>query len=92
MKVAIIGKDSYIGNAIQEYILKEYQYDVVQFDVQNCPIESFDFSDVDTVVHVAAIVHRPDVEDYSVYKKVNTDLPYNTAILAKKQGVKHFVS
>ena len=57
--VAIIGKDSYIGNHIACF-LKEKDMSVVEVVALENKWTEFDFSSVDTVIHVAAIVHRKD--------------------------------
>ena len=50
-----------------------------------------DFNGYDVIINFAAIVHQPKVNDESLYKKVNTELPIYLAKQAKKGGVKHFV-
>lgn len=91
MKIAIIGKDSYIGNAIDKYLSDNYSHKVDQLDVQHNPVDTFDFSGYEAIIHVAAIVHRTDIQDYSVYRKVNVELPVMVAQKAKSQGVKHMI-
>lgn len=92
MKILIVGKGSYIGNHIQSWIEEhENHVEVVQLDAQTDEWKSFDYSRFDAVVQVAGIVHRPDVKDWNLYKRVNTDLPVAIASKAKEQGVKQFV-
>ena len=90
MKVLIIGKNSYIGNHIDEWLTK-MGWDVTQLDVLTDEWKSYDYSFYDSVVHVAGIVHRPDCKDWELYKKVNTDMPIEIATIAKKQGVKQYI-
>ena len=54
--------------------------------------KEIDFSQYDSIVHVAAIVHN-DAKDASeeLFTKVNTDLPVSIAKTAKENGVKQFV-
>ena len=66
-------------------------YEVEQIDVQHLTLDCLDFSHYDTIIHVAAIVHRSDIDDYSVYHKVNVELPLTVAERAKNQGVKHMI-
>lgn len=94
IKVLITGKDSHIGNKMQTWIEEHNPngiFTVTQLDVVTDEWKSFDFSTVDVIVHVAAIVHRPDLKDWTLYKRVNADLPYEIAIRAKNAGVKQFV-
>lgn len=74
MKALIIGKNSYIGNHIDEWISAK-GWDVEQLDVLTPEWMTFDYSPYDTIIHVAGIVHRPDCKDWNLYKSVNTDMP-----------------
>ena len=47
-------------------------------------ITSEDLIDIGIVINFAAIVHQPDLNDDSLYKKVNTDLPIHLANEARK--------
>lgn len=89
-KVLIIGKDSYIGNHIDKW-LSSNGFQVHQLDVLEVGWEDYDYSPFDAIVHVAGIVHRPDCQDWDLYKRVNTDMPISIASMAKKQGVKQYV-
>lgn len=83
MKICIVGKDSYIGNHIDEW-LTTHGHDVFQLDVLNNDWESFDYSNFDVVIHVAGIVHRPNCNDAELYKRVNTYMPIRIAQSFKK--------
>ena len=78
MNVLIIGKDSYIGNHIDEWLTKA-GHKVTQLDVLNEDWKVYDYSPYDAIVHVAGIVHRPDCKDWNLYKSVNTDMPIGIA-------------
>lgn len=90
MNVLIIGKDSYIGNHIDEWLSK-YGWSVTQLDAITDEWKSYDYSPYDAIVHVAGIVHRPDCKDWELYKKVNAEMPVAIAKMAKEQGVKQYV-
>ena len=90
MKVLIIGKDSYIGNHIDEWLSK-HGHQVKQLDVLNDEWKTYDYSLYDAIVHVAGIVHQPNCQDWDLYKSVNTDMPIAIATIAKEQGVKQYV-
>lgn len=90
MKVLIIGKDSYIGNHIDEW-LSSRGMAVSQLDVLTDVWKTFDYSPYGAIVHVAGIVHRPDCKDWELYKRVNTDMPVAIASMAKAQGVNQYV-
>ena len=90
MNILIIGKNSYIGNHIDEWLVKS-GHTVTQLDVLANAWMSFDYSAFDAIVHVAGIVHRPDCNDWELYKRVNADMPLEIAQKAKSQGVKQYI-
>lgn len=90
MKILIIGKNSYIGNHIDDWLTKR-GHEVTQLDVLTDEWKLFDYSPYEAIVHVAGIVHRPDCNDWELYKRVNTDMPIAIATMAKKAGVKQYV-
>ncbi|MCM1516378.1 MAG: NAD-dependent epimerase/dehydratase family protein [Paraprevotella sp.] len=90
MKILIIGKNSYIGNHIDEWLTRN-GHKVEQLDVLTEEWKAYDYSPYDAIVHVAGIVHRPDCKDWNLYKSVNTDMPVAIATKAKKQGVRSYM-
>lgn len=88
MKICIIGKNSYIGNHIDEWLTR-HGHEVYQLDVLNQDWETFNYSLYDVVIQVAGIVHRPDCTDAELYKRVNTDMPVKIARLFKKDISAH---
>lgn len=93
VRILITGKNSYIGNSIQNWLLVKphSKFIIEQLDVQSEDWKQFDYSSYDVIIHVAGIVHRKDITDAAIYKNVNIDLPYEIARLAKSQGVKQFI-
>ena len=91
-KIVITGKNSYIGTNIKNRLLQNAgEFSVDEVDVETTEWENYDFSGTDTVVHVAGIVHRPDITDWNIYEKVNITLANNIAGKAKATGVKQFI-
>ena len=90
MKILVIGKNSYIGNHIDDWLTK-HGHEVVQLDALTDEWRAFDYSRYEAIVHVAGIVHQPNCQDWELYKRVNTDMPIAIATMAKKQGVKQYV-
>lgn len=90
MRILIIGKNSYIGNNIDEWLTKN-NHQVKQLDVLTQDWRLYDYSSYDAIIHVAGIVHRPDCKDWNLYKSVNFDMPVGIASKAKSEGVKHFI-
>lgn len=93
-KILIAGADSYIGTSFQKYLgtnyPDEYIIDVVDMSNENWRNKSF--SEYDSVLHVAGIVHqRESKKNMSLYYLINRDLAVETAKKAKNEGVRHFM-
>jgi nucleoside-diphosphate-sugar epimerase len=92
-KVLITGINSYVGKKFEEWLGKyPDQYSIDSISLRNDLWKKRDFSNYDTVFHVAGIAHvssNSKMED--MYYKVNRDLAIETAIKAKKAGVKQFI-
>lgn len=96
-KVLITGANSYIGTYFENYLNTNFpnDYQIETIDMIKPEWKLFDFVGYDTVFHVAGIAHA-DVghvseERKQMYYKVNCDLAVETAIKAKKEGVKQFI-
>lgn len=96
-KILITGANSYIGVSFENYIKANYpdEYTIDTMDMVDGSWREKDFSDYDTVFHVAGIAHA-DVGNVSdevkaKYYAVNTDLTVETVKKAKANGVKQFI-
>ena len=93
-KILITGANSYIGTSFENYIKEHYssEYIVDTVDMIDDSWREKDFSEYDSVFHVAGIAHQKETkENASLYYKVNRDLAVETAEKAKRDGVKQFV-
>ena len=92
-RVLITGKNSYIGTAVERWLLREPEnYVVDTIDMKDEAWVARDFSGYDVVFHVAAIVHqRERREAKAEYFRVNADLPVKVAAKAKADGVNQFI-
>lgn len=95
-KILITGANSYIGTSFEKYMSRfgdKYQIDTV--DMIGDDWMKYNFSDYDTVYHVAGIAHSDNGkisrEKAKLYYEVNTKLTIRTAMKAKKAGVKQFI-
>ncbi len=90
-KVLITGANSYIGTNVEKWLIDSgFQVDTI--DMIDGTWKNYDFSKYDVVYHVAGIAHDTHKKkNADLYYKVNTDLPWNVAIKAKKEGVKQFI-
>ncbi len=93
-RVLITGAGSYIGTAVEKHLIAHH-YQVDTTDMVDGSWRSKDFSEYDTVYHVAGIAHADtghvSEERKALYYKVNTDLTAETAQKAKADGVKQFI-
>jgi nucleoside-diphosphate-sugar epimerase len=88
VKVLITGSNSFVGRNYIKYS-KNVPVDEIS-RIDNKPDE-IDFSKYDAVLHLVAIVHQSKTISEKEYFKINKDLCIQTAIEAKKAGVKQFV-
>lgn len=91
MRVLITGENSYVGTHVMKE-LEEAGHQVEELEVRSDQYKEFDFSNFDSIVHVAAIVHQKNgqISDEEYYR-VNSELPVDIASRAKEMGVKQFV-
>ncbi|MBR7123066.1 MAG: NAD-dependent epimerase/dehydratase family protein [Oscillospiraceae bacterium] len=96
-KVLITGANSYIGTSFENYIKANYPdvYTVDTVDMIDGTWREKDFSQYDSVFHVAGIAHsdsgKISKEKAKLYYSVNTDLTVETAKKAKADGAKQFI-
>ncbi|WP_163468934.1 NAD-dependent epimerase/dehydratase family protein [Fusobacterium sp. IOR10] len=85
----ITGASGFIGsNFIKRY---EDKYNIIQVDLLKTSPEELNYERVDTILHLAALVHQMNGAPREKYFEVNTDLTKRVAENAKKNKVKHFV-
>lgn len=87
--ILIVGDHSYIGDKFIEFT--KGKFNVSEINVMNDEWQKLNFSEFNAVIHVAAIVHHPEIKDESLYYRVNGVLPANIAEKSVKEGVKHYI-
>ena len=95
-KILITGAGSYIGTSFEKYLKKwSDKYQVDTLDMIGDSWKKYDFSVYDSVYHVAGIAHsdngKINREKAKLYYDVNSKLTIQTAMKAKKSGVKQFI-
>lgn len=95
-RVLITGVDSYIGDAVAQYLTQwQEKYQVDKVDVRTSEWKKTEFSRYDCVFHVAGLAHsdtrKLPRQRRALYYKVNTELTREVAQQAKEQGVKQFI-
>ncbi len=88
MKILVVGPNSFIAKKFMN-ALEPDSY--TKLSVRDDGWKSFDYSTVDTIVYFAAIVHHPEITDEAIHDKVNAEIPYEMAKMAKSQGLKKFI-
>jgi nucleoside-diphosphate-sugar epimerase len=86
--VLITGANSFVGTNYRLFSKFSQVREICL--IENTP-DDIDFTGVDVVLHVAAIVHQTKGIPESEYYRVNRDLCLEVAKKAKKNGVKQFV-
>lgn len=85
----ITGATGFIGsNFIKKY---ENAYNIIPVCLIKNKPEELDYTGVDAILHLAALVHQMKGAPEEKYFEVNTELTRRLATTAKEKGVKHFV-
>jgi nucleoside-diphosphate-sugar epimerase len=88
MKLLITGSSGFVGT---NFIKNASNFNITKIDLLNQKTENIDFSGIDAILHLAALVHQMQGAPEDLYFKTNRDLAYEVAKRAKEQGVKQFV-
>lgn len=88
MKLAITGSSGFIGT---NFIKDSADLTISEIDLLIQRVESIDFTGIDSVLHLAALVHQMKGASEDQYFKINRDLAFQVAQKAKSHGVKQFV-
>jgi len=89
MNILLTGATGFIGS----YCMKHGRYKkaIIPFSFQHDDIAHYDFSTIDTVIHLAALVHQMDGADSTDYERINATKTVQLARKAKENGVKQFI-
>jgi len=88
MVIIITGSSGFVGS---NFIKLSADQDIFEVDLLTTSPEEIDFGGVNSVLHLAALVHQMKGAPEDQYFKVNRDLAFEVAKRAKEQGVKQFV-
>jgi UDP-glucose 4-epimerase len=88
MKVIVSGSSGFIGT---NFIKNSENLSIVEVDLLTQTVEDINFAGIDSVLHLAALVHQMRGAPEEQYFKINRDLALELAAKAKSQGVKQFV-
>ncbi|MDD5052221.1 MAG: NAD-dependent epimerase/dehydratase family protein [Sulfuricurvum sp.] len=89
MKILLTGASGFIGKHIQKEFTKHH---IIPISLQKVSIETLSFAQVDTIIHLSALVHQMTMpDDANAYEKINVTQTLELAKSAKASGVKHFI-
>lgn len=95
MNILITGENSFIGTSFARFAADMSKHTLKTVSLRDNALANIDFSNTDTVFHVAGIAHvdygTPTDEQKQSYLNVNTKLPIETAKMAKQAGVRQFI-
>lgn len=93
-RVLVIGANSYIGKKFYEYVKREKNNEIYidMVSASDGGWRKVDFSSYDSVLHLAAIVHKKEKKDMKeLYYQVNYRMAVEVAKKAKENKVGHFI-
>lgn len=89
MNLILTGARGFIGS----YFQKQYahKYAIQPFSFVNDDVKTLHVKDMETVIHLSALVHQMGGASDMAYEKVNVDQTLQLAHKAKENGVKQFI-
>ncbi|MBV5321115.1 MAG: NAD-dependent epimerase/dehydratase family protein [Sulfuricurvum sp.] len=88
MKILLTGATGFIGAHFTRYTASQ---DIIPFSFHNSNIDTLNLSGIDTVLHLAALVHQMNGAPSEAYEQINVTRTLDLAKKAKAAGVKQFV-
>jgi len=88
ISIAITGSSGFVGT---NFIKSNTEFSIKEIDLLVTKVSDIDFTGIDSVLHLAALVHQMKGAPEEEYFKINRDLAVEVAKKAKEKGVKHFV-
>ena len=87
--ILLTGSNGFIGSYFKNHYSDEYK--IGTFSFLNDNITDLDLSNIDTVVHLSALVHQMGEASKEAYKNINIIQTLELAKKAKQSGVEHFI-
>ena len=89
-KVLVTGKNGSLSTAVADYLKAKKVYDVEQISLRGDEWHQADFSDVESVIHIAGVTPQ-NAKSAEDYYRINSELTKDFADKCKTDGVKQFV-
>ncbi|MBF9017753.1 MULTISPECIES: NAD-dependent epimerase/dehydratase family protein [unclassified Oceanispirochaeta] len=90
MKALITGYNGFIGRYLFDY-LKKNNIEVDGISLSETNLEKINLKNYDSVVHLSGLAHQKKSTPYSEYKRINEDQSFHLALIAKRNGINHFI-
>lgn len=93
MRILVIGKNGFISKCFQSYIRKYTDIEVLAISARNNAWKKEKFNGFDAVFNTTGLAHdnaRKGTREQ--FMELNSILPYELALKAKKEGVKTFIN
>lgn len=93
-KIVILGKDSYIGEALYSWLSKDTEkFSVDIISTLNYKWKDFDFSEYDIAINLAGIAHINKMTDdmKELFFSINRDLTIEIGSYLKEHGIKYML-
>ncbi len=89
INILLTGGNGFIGSYFKENYGKKNN--ISTFSFQNDNLDKLDLADIDTIIHLSALVHQMGGASKEEYFRVNVDNTLALAHKAKQSGVKQFI-
>jgi len=88
-EVLLTGANGFIGSCFHTFYKEKYK--IKTFSFLNNNLNSLNLNNINTIVHLSALVHQMGGASKEEYYRVNVDNSLKLAQKAKQSGVKHFI-
>jgi UDP-glucose 4-epimerase len=87
--ILLTGLSGFVGN----YFINKYKdkYNINTFSFRNNNFDNLNLKDINTIIHLSALVHQMGGASKEEYEKVNVTQTIDLAKKAKVSGMKHFI-
>lgn len=89
MNILLTGSNGFVGSYFKSNYSNKYNIDTFSFLNDN--FQALELSNIDTIIHLSALVHQMSGASEEEYEKVNVTQTLSLAKKAKESGVKHFI-